>query len=202
MRLLIRESFFISSCNVKISGELYVEDLAERRTVSIRMGWLWVEGTPMRLPLRALNLRQASPNLCQPHPFALGFTLSNPQGHSLATFWVICETILLTLSWNQYESAGSDLWILSTLYSERLAIRNRLTLYSKDIPAVVSEPRPAQRNFSRARLDFASAESIRAFGMVPWTRWDGMGPARPGRRSSPVGAAVTVRHERSTLYEN
>jgi len=66
-----------------------VEDLAERRTVSIRMGWLWVEGTPMRLPLRALNLRQAAPNLCQPHPFALGFTLSNPQGHSLATFWVI-----------------------------------------------------------------------------------------------------------------
>lgn len=57
--------------------------------VSIRMGWLWVEGTPMRLPLRALNLRQASPNLCQPHPFALGFTLSNPQGHSLATFWVM-----------------------------------------------------------------------------------------------------------------
>jgi len=72
-----------------IPGELYVEDLAERRTVSIRMGWLWVEGTPMRLPLRALNLRQAAPDLCQPHPFALGFTLSNPQGHSLATFWVI-----------------------------------------------------------------------------------------------------------------
>lgn len=77
----------------KIRGELYVEDLAERRTVSIRMGWLWVEGTPMRLPLRALNLRQASPNLCQPHPFALGFTLSNPQGHSLATFWAETEPI-------------------------------------------------------------------------------------------------------------
>ncbi|EZA61517.1 hypothetical protein X777_07850 [Ooceraea biroi] len=57
------------------------------------MGWLWVEGTPMRLPLRALNLRQASPNLCQPHPFALGFTLSNPQGHSLATFWAETEPI-------------------------------------------------------------------------------------------------------------
>lgn len=72
-----------------ISGELYVEDLNERRTVSIRMGWLWVEGTPMRLPLRALNLRQASPSICQPHTFALGFTLSDSEGRSLATFWVI-----------------------------------------------------------------------------------------------------------------
>lgn len=71
-----------------VPGELYVEDLGERRIVSIRMGWLWVEGTPMRLPLRALNLRQAAPSLCQPHALALGFTLSNSQDHTLATFWV------------------------------------------------------------------------------------------------------------------
>jgi len=55
------------------------------------MGWLWVEGTPMKLPLRALNLRQAA-NLRQAHPFALGFTLSNSQDRSLATFWVIIAT--------------------------------------------------------------------------------------------------------------
>ncbi|XP_006564958.2 uncharacterized protein LOC100578813 [Apis mellifera] len=72
----------------KIRGELYVEDLGERRIVSIRMGWLWVEGTPMRLPLRALNLRQAAPSLCQPHALALGFTLSNSQDQMLATFWI------------------------------------------------------------------------------------------------------------------
>ncbi|XP_015438974.1 PREDICTED: uncharacterized protein LOC107193948 [Dufourea novaeangliae] len=76
-----------------IEGELYVEDLAERRVVSIRMGWLWVEGTPMRLPLRALNLRQAAPSLCQPHALALGFTLSNSQDHTLATFWADTEPI-------------------------------------------------------------------------------------------------------------
>lgn len=74
-----------------VAGELYVEDLGERRIVSIRMGWLWVEGTPMRLPLRALNLRQAAPSLCQPHALALGFTLSNSQDQMLATFWVICN---------------------------------------------------------------------------------------------------------------
>ncbi|XP_072760460.1 uncharacterized protein [Anoplolepis gracilipes] len=77
----------------KIKGELYVEDLNERRTVSIRMGWLWVEGTPMRLPLRALNLRQAPPSICQPHTFALGFTLSDSEGRSLATFWADTEPI-------------------------------------------------------------------------------------------------------------
>lgn len=77
----------------KIKGELYVEDLSERRTVSIRMGWLWVEGTPMRLPLRALNLRQAPPSLCQPHTFALGFTLSDSENRSLATFWADTEPI-------------------------------------------------------------------------------------------------------------
>ncbi|XP_076293492.1 uncharacterized protein LOC143215324 [Lasioglossum baleicum] len=77
----------------KIRGELYVEDLGERRVVSIRMGWLWVEGTPMRLPLRALNLRQAAPSLCQPHALALGFTLSNSQDHALATFWADTEPI-------------------------------------------------------------------------------------------------------------
>ncbi|XP_043510053.1 uncharacterized protein LOC122528708 [Frieseomelitta varia] len=76
----------------KIRGELYVEDLGERRIVSIRMGWLWVEGTP-RLPLRALNLRQAAPSLCQPHALALGFTLSNSQDHTLATFWADSETV-------------------------------------------------------------------------------------------------------------
>lgn len=65
-----------------------MEDLGERRIVSIRMGWLWVEGTPMRLPLRALNLRQAAPSLCQPHALALGFMLSNSQDRILATFWV------------------------------------------------------------------------------------------------------------------
>ncbi|XP_066597602.1 uncharacterized protein [Prorops nasuta] len=78
---------------IKIRGELYVEDLGERRIVCIRMGWLWVEGTPMRLPLRAMNLRQAPPSLCQPHVLALGFTLSNSQGHSLATFWADTEPI-------------------------------------------------------------------------------------------------------------
>ncbi|XP_076635468.1 uncharacterized protein LOC143348751 isoform X2 [Colletes latitarsis] len=77
----------------KIRGELYVEDLGERRIVSIRMGWLWVEGTPMRLPLRALNLRQAAPSLCQPHALALGFMLSNSQDHTLATFWADTEPI-------------------------------------------------------------------------------------------------------------
>ncbi|OAD55343.1 hypothetical protein WN48_04857 [Eufriesea mexicana] len=75
------------------NGELYVEDLGERRIVSIRMGWLWVEGTPMRLPLRALNLRQAAPSLCQPHALALGFTLSNSQDHTLATFWADSEPV-------------------------------------------------------------------------------------------------------------
>ena len=70
------------------AGELYVEELAERRFVSIRMGWLWVEGTPMRLALRALNLRQAGASNCQPHALALGFSLSNSQGDSIATFWV------------------------------------------------------------------------------------------------------------------
>ncbi|XP_003702818.1 uncharacterized protein LOC100875000 [Megachile rotundata] len=77
----------------KIRGELYVEDLGERRIVSIRMGWLWVEGTPMRLPLRALNLRQAPPSLCQPHALALGFMLSNSQNRTLATFWADTEPI-------------------------------------------------------------------------------------------------------------
>ncbi|XP_017798491.1 PREDICTED: uncharacterized protein LOC108579457 [Habropoda laboriosa] len=78
----------------KIRGELYVENLGERSIVSIRMGWLWVEGTtPMSLPLRALNLRQAAPSLCQPHALALGFTLSNSQNHILATFWADTEPI-------------------------------------------------------------------------------------------------------------
>ncbi|XP_011876632.1 PREDICTED: uncharacterized protein LOC105566873 [Vollenhovia emeryi] len=77
----------------KIKGELYVEDLAERRMVSIRMGNLWVEGTPKSLPLRTLNLRQALSNLCQPHPLALGFTLSDPEDRSLATFWADTEPI-------------------------------------------------------------------------------------------------------------
>ncbi|XP_029168956.1 uncharacterized protein LOC114938947 [Nylanderia fulva] len=77
----------------KIKGELYVEDLTERKTVSIRMGWLWVEGTPMRLPLRALNLRQAPASIYQPHTFALGFTLSDSEGRSLATFWADTEPI-------------------------------------------------------------------------------------------------------------
>ncbi|XP_011634027.1 uncharacterized protein LOC105425127 [Pogonomyrmex barbatus] len=77
----------------KIRGELYVEDLSEKRTVSIRMGWLWVEGTAMKLPLRALNLRQAPLSICQPHTFALGFTLSDSQGRSLATFWADTEPI-------------------------------------------------------------------------------------------------------------
>ncbi|KAL0123096.1 hypothetical protein PUN28_007610 [Cardiocondyla obscurior] len=57
------------------------------------MGWLWVEGTPMRLALRALNLRQAPPSLCQPHTFALGFTLSDSAKHPLATFWADTEPI-------------------------------------------------------------------------------------------------------------
>ncbi|XP_046752478.1 probable serine/threonine-protein kinase nek3 [Diprion similis] len=78
---------------IKIRGELYVENLGEQRMVTIRMGWLWVEGTPMRLPLRALNLRQATPSLCQPHDSALGFTLSNPQNGTLATFWADTEPI-------------------------------------------------------------------------------------------------------------
>ncbi|XP_012267593.2 uncharacterized protein LOC105692751 isoform X1 [Athalia rosae] len=78
---------------IKIRGELYVEDLGEQRMVTIRMGWLWVEGTPMRLPLRALNLRQAAPSLCQPHVSSLGFTLSNPQNGTLATFWADTEPI-------------------------------------------------------------------------------------------------------------
>ncbi|KAL6259884.1 hypothetical protein P5V15_009794 [Pogonomyrmex californicus] len=76
-----------------MARELYVEDLSEKRTVSIRMGWLWVEGTAMKLPLRALNLRQAPPSICQPHTFALGFTLSDSQGRSLATFWADTEPI-------------------------------------------------------------------------------------------------------------
>lgn len=81
-----------------LSGELYVENLGERRIVSIRMGWLWVEGTQMRLPLRALNLRQAPPSIRQPHILSLGFSLSNSQNVVLATFWVIlilCNTHIL-----------------------------------------------------------------------------------------------------------
>ncbi|TGZ48549.1 uncharacterized protein [Temnothorax longispinosus] len=78
----------------KIKGELYVEHYGERRMVSIRMGWIWVEGNPgTKLPLRALNLRQAPASLCQPHTFALGFTLSDSQGHSLVTFWADTEPI-------------------------------------------------------------------------------------------------------------
>ncbi|XP_014208409.1 probable myosin light chain kinase DDB_G0279831 isoform X2 [Copidosoma floridanum] len=55
------------------------------------MGWLWVEGTPMRLALRALNLRQAEPSICQPHALALGFTLSDSKDDPLATFWTDTE---------------------------------------------------------------------------------------------------------------
>ncbi|EFN70417.1 hypothetical protein EAG_08712 [Camponotus floridanus] len=47
----------------------------------------------MSLPLRALNLRQAPSSICQPHTFALGFTLSDSEGHSLATFWADTEPI-------------------------------------------------------------------------------------------------------------
>jgi len=96
------ELIFTCALAIWVSGELYVEDLGERRTVSIRMGWLWVEGTPMRLPLRALNLRQAPPSLCQPHTFALGFTLSNSQGRSLATFWVIIAAVILIKAFHNF----------------------------------------------------------------------------------------------------
>ncbi|XP_012274143.1 uncharacterized protein LOC105696324 [Orussus abietinus] len=89
----------------KIRGELYVEELSERRMVSIRMGWLWVEGTPMRLPLRALNLRQAGPSICQPHALALGFTLSNSQGDNLATFWTDTEPIY----WSWVRAVAAEL---------------------------------------------------------------------------------------------
>ncbi|XP_015191682.1 PREDICTED: uncharacterized protein LOC107074612 isoform X2 [Polistes dominula] len=89
----------------KIRGELYVENLAERRTVMIRMGWLWVEGTSMKLALRALNLRQAAPSLCQPHALALGFTLSDSQGHSLATFWADTEPIY----WSWVKAIATEL---------------------------------------------------------------------------------------------
>lgn len=79
---------FVDSFYFDVAGDLYVEDLGERRIVSVRMGWLWVEGTSMKLPLRTLNLRQAAPSICQPHELALGFTLSTSQGDTLATFWV------------------------------------------------------------------------------------------------------------------
>ncbi|XP_043505865.1 general transcriptional corepressor trfA-like [Polistes fuscatus] len=89
----------------KIRGELYVENLAKRKIVMIRMGWLWVEGTSMQLALRALNLRQAAPSLCQPHALALGFTLSDSQGHSLATFWADTEPIY----WSWVKAIATEL---------------------------------------------------------------------------------------------
>jgi len=134
--------------SIFISGELYVEDLGERRTVSIRMGWLWVEGTPMRLPLRALNLRQAPPSLCQPHTFALGFTLSNSQSRSLATFWVIINT---KLSLNLFPPFKLANFVGNSVTLE-------VTNLSKGNSSSFSIP--DQRNDSRARDAFARAFAI------------------------------------------
>ncbi|XP_047356973.1 uncharacterized protein DDB_G0287625-like isoform X1 [Vespa velutina] len=132
----------------KIRGELYVENLAERRTVLIRMGWLWVEGTSMKLPLRALNLRQAAPSLCQPHALALGFTLSNSQGHSLATFWADTEPIY----WSWVKAIAAEL-VRQTPFRARRCLNflEILTICPRS-PAPFPESLTESRRRSRSEL--------------------------------------------------
>ncbi|XP_053997407.1 uncharacterized protein LOC128886495 [Hylaeus anthracinus] len=132
----------------KIRGELYVEDLAERRIVSIRMGWLWVEGTPMRLPLRALNLRQAAPSLCQPHALALGFTLSNSQDHTLATFWADTEPIY----WSWVRAIAAELVRQTPFRSQRcLNFLEILTICPRGPVPLPDSPTESRRR-SRSEL--------------------------------------------------
>ncbi|XP_017875537.1 uncharacterized protein LOC108622272 [Ceratina calcarata] len=133
----------------KIRGELYVEDLGERRIVSIRMGWLWVEGTPMRLPLRALNLRQAAPSLCQPHALALGFTLSNSQDHTLATFWADTEAIY----WSWVRAIAAELVRQTPFRAQRcLNFLEILTICPREsVPLPDSPTEPRRRSRSELR---------------------------------------------------
>ncbi|XP_036147720.1 uncharacterized protein LOC105830710 isoform X2 [Monomorium pharaonis] len=105
------------------------------------MGWLWVEGTPMRLALRALNLLPAPPNSCQ--PFALGFTLSDSQGHSLATFWADTEPIY----WSWTKAIATELVLQTPFRSQR---------YFNFLEIFTISPRnsdsPATRRRSRSEL--------------------------------------------------
>ncbi|XP_063984874.1 uncharacterized protein LOC135166516 isoform X2 [Diachasmimorpha longicaudata] len=129
------------------NGELYVEDLGERRMVSIRMGWLWVEGTPS-LALRALNLRQASPGICQPHALALGFTLSNTNGDPLATFWADTEPIY----WSWVRAIAAELVRQTPFRSRRcLNFLEILTICPRG-PLPLPDSPPDSRRRSRSEL--------------------------------------------------
>ncbi|XP_011297425.1 uncharacterized protein [Fopius arisanus] len=154
----------------KIRGELYVEDLGERRMVSIRMGWLWVEGTPS-LALRALNLRQASPGICQPHALALGFTLSNTNGHPLATFWADTEPIY----WSWVRAIAAELVRQTPFRSRRcLNFLEILTICPRgSLPLPDSPPDSRRRSRSelRCRLDDSPIDkSLHSLSILDDTR--------------------------------
>ncbi|XP_008550796.1 uncharacterized protein LOC103573465 [Microplitis demolitor] len=134
--------------DTKIRGELYVEDLGERRMVSIRMGWLWVEGTPMRLALRALNLRQASPGICQPHALALGFTLSNSKGDHLATFWADTEPAY----WSWVRAIASELVRQTPFRAQRCLNFLEILMICPRGPIPLPESPPESRRRSRSEL--------------------------------------------------
>ncbi|KAJ8686626.1 hypothetical protein QAD02_022420 [Eretmocerus hayati] len=130
------------------TSELYVEELAEKRFVSIRMGWLWVEGTTMRLALRALNLCQAEPSICQPHALALGFTLSNSQGDTLATFWADTEPIW----WSWVRAIAAELVRQTPFRAQRcLNFLGILTTCPRG-PVPLPDTPPDQRRRSRSEL--------------------------------------------------
>ena len=140
----------------KIRGELHVEDLGERRVVSIRMGWLWVEGTPMRLPLRALNLRQAAPSHCQPHALALGFTLSNSQDHALATFWADTEPIY----WSWVRAIAAELVRQTPFRAQRcLNFLEILTICPRGPVPLPDSPTESRRR-SRSELRCWPSDSL------------------------------------------
>ncbi|XP_043280726.1 uncharacterized protein DDB_G0287625-like [Venturia canescens] len=145
----------------KIRGELYVEDLNERRIVSIRMGWLWVENTQMRLPLRALNLRQAAPSICQPHVLALGFTLTNSQGDLLATFWADTEPIY----WSWVRAIAAELVRQTPFRAQRcLNFLEILTICPRGplpLPESPTETRRRSRSELRCWLGTASLSNER-----------------------------------------
>ncbi|XP_044591337.1 uncharacterized protein DDB_G0280205-like isoform X2 [Cotesia glomerata] len=134
--------------DTKIRGELYVEDLGERRMVSIRMGWLWVEGTPMRLALRALNLRQASPGICQPHALALGFTLSNSKGDHLATFWADTEPAY----WSWVRAIASELVRQTPFRAQRCLNFLEILMICPRGQISLPESPPESRRRSRSEL--------------------------------------------------
>ncbi|XP_074107462.1 uncharacterized protein LOC141532827 isoform X2 [Cotesia typhae] len=129
-------------------SELYVEDLGERQMVSIRMGWLWVEGTPMRLALRALNLRQASPGICQPHALALGFTLSNSKGDHLATFWADTEAAY----WSWVRAIASELVRQTPFRAQRCLNFLEILMICPRGQMSLPESPPESRRRSRSEL--------------------------------------------------